>query len=79
MTMIYLERNTFTINGHGHGQIETRNCVYEKLRPRGGGGYSHFSTYVGSSPASTVHPSKNQEFQALPPPPQKKIFEILAT
>ena len=43
----------------------------------GGGGYSHtliFSSYVGSGPASTVHPKKYQEFQA----PQKK-FEILAT
>ena len=32
----------------------------------GGGGYSHtliFSSYVGSGPASTVHPKKYQEFQ----------------
>ena len=28
------------------------------------GGYSLFSLYVGSDPASTVHPQKNQEFQA---------------
>ena len=43
------------------------------------GGYSHFSSYVGSDPASTVHP---------PPPPKKKKnirnfkhppIEILAT
>ena len=39
--------------------------------PRGGG--SHFSSYVGSGPASTVHPQKYKLFQA----PQK-IFEILA-
>ena len=38
------------------------------------GGTLIFSTYVGSDPASTVHPKKYQEFQA----PQK-IFEILAT
>ena len=48
----------------------------------GGGGYSHFSLYVGSSPAYTIHhppPQKKniyiyQEFQAT-----QKIFEILAT
>ena len=34
-----------------------------------GGGYSFFSPYVGSGPASTVHPKKYQEFQA----PQKNI------
>ena len=33
-----------------------------------------FSSYVGSDPASTVHPKKYQEFQA----PQKNI-KILAT
>ena len=33
-----------------------------------------FSAYVGSDPASTIHPKKYQEFQT----PQK-IFEILAT
>ena len=43
---------------------------------RGGGreGTLIFSAYVGSDPASAVHPKKYQEFQA----PQK-IFEILAT
>ena len=39
----------------------------------GGGGYSHhsliFSSYVGSGPASTVHPKKYQVFQA----PQKNL------
>ena len=40
----------------------------------GGGGTLIFSAYLGSDPASTVHPKKYQEFQA----PQK-IFEILAT
>ena len=43
----------------------------------GGGGYSQtliFSSYVGSGPASSVHPKKYQEFQA-----PKKKFEILAT
>ena len=43
--------------------------------PRAQGGDTQiFFVYVGSDPASTVHPPKNQEFQA----PQK-IFEILAT
>ena len=41
---------------------------------QGGGGTLIFSTYVGSDPASTVHPKKYQEFQA-----PKKKFEILAT
>ena len=39
----------------------------------GGGGYSHhsliFSSYIGSGPASTVHPKKYQVFQA----PQKNL------
>ena len=30
----------------------------------GGGVLSFFSSYVGSGPASTVHPQKYQEFQA---------------
>ena len=42
------------------------------MSPRGG--TLIFSSYVGSDPASTVHPKKNQEFQA----PQKNI-KILAT
>ena len=40
----------------------------------GGGWYSHtliFSSYVGSGPASTVHPKKYQEFQT---PPKKLKF-----
>ena len=37
----------------------------EQPNPQGGGGYSHFSSYVGSGPASTIHPQKYQEFQAL--------------
>ena len=42
---------------------------------RGGGGVLwYFYAYVGSGPASALHPKKYQEFQA----PQK-IFEILAT
>ena len=36
------------------------------------GGYSIFSAYVGSDPASTVHPKKYQEFQA----PQKNILKF---
>ena len=45
------------------------------VKPQGeGSGYSHFSSYVGSGPASTVHPQRFHEFQA----PQK-TFEILAT
>ena len=35
----------------------------------GGGGTLIFSAYVGSDPASTVHPKKYQKFQA----PQKNI------
>ena len=55
-------------------------CIEGSSIPGGGGGwYSHFSSYVGSRPASTVHPQKYQEFQAPPPPPQKKIIEILAS
>ena len=42
--------------------------------PGGGGGTLFFFAYVGSDPASTVHPQKYQKFQA----PQKK-FEIFAT
>ena len=37
----------------------------------GGGGTIIFSAFIGSGPVSTVHPKKNQEFQA-----PKKIFEI---
>ena len=36
----------------------------------GGGGTLIFSAYVGSGPASTVHPKKYQEFQA---PPKKYL------
>ena len=43
------------------------------MSPRGGGTLI-FSSYVGSDPASTVHPKKHEEFQA----PQKNI-KILAT
>ena len=44
-------------------------------RGGGGGGYSiYFFAYIGSDPASTVHPKKNQKFQA-----PRKIFEIFAT
>ena len=39
----------------------------------GGGGTLIFSSYVGSGPASTLHPKKYQEFQA-----SKFFFEILA-
>ena len=39
------------------------------FRPRGGGGTLIFSAYVGSDPASTVHPKKYLEFQV----PQKNI------
>ena len=49
-----------------------------KFEPRGGGGgggYSNFSAYVGSEPASTVHPQKNIRNFKHP----KEIFEILAT
>ena len=36
----------------------------------GGGGTLIFSAYVGSDPASTVHPKKYQKFEAL----QKNIW-----
>ena len=38
------------------------------------GGTLILSSYVGSGPASTIHPKKYKEFQHL-----KKIFEILET
>ena len=41
----------------------------------GGGGTLIFSSYVGSDPASTVHPQKISGISSTP----KKIFEILAT
>ena len=41
----------------------------------GGGGNLIFSAYVGSDPASTVHPPKILEISSTP----KKIFEIFAT
>ena len=46
----------------------------EETNPRGGGGYSIFSAYVGSDPASTVHPKNIRNLKH----PQK-IFEIFAT
>ena len=60
------------------------------LSVRGGGGSLFFSACVGSSPASTFHPQKYQEFQApqnfftrayvymkkseYPPPPPPEVF-----
>ena len=38
----------------------------------GGGGTLIFSSYVGSGPASSIHPQKYQEFQA----PQKKYLKF---
>ena len=54
-------------------QTEDRaGCGRNRCRdPGGGGGTIIFSAYIGSDPASTVHPKKYQEFQAL-----QKIFEI---
>ena len=49
-------------------------ATYMPAGPRGVG-YSIFSAYVGSDPASTVHPPKNIRNFKHP----KKIFEILAT
>ena len=55
------------------------NCIYllhqVYIITRGGGGTLIFSAYVGSDPASTVHPPKNIRNFKHP----KKIFEILAT
>ena len=44
-------------------------CVGGGGGPRGGGGTLIFSAYVGSDPASALHPKKYQEFQA----PKKNI------
>ena len=49
--------------------------VHRLSSPGGGGGTLIFSAYVGSDPASTVHPKKNIRNFKHP----KKIFEILAT
>ena len=43
--------------------------------PRGGGGTLIFSAYVGSDPASTLHPKKLSGISSTP----NKIFEILAS
>ena len=56
-------------SGRGASASNISTCF-----PQGGGGYSNFSAYVGSGPASTIHTKKYQVFQA----PQK-IFEFLAT
>ena len=52
-------------------------CIYGKILINqcnpGGGGYSHFSSYVGLDPASTV-PPKVSGISSTP-----KIFEILST
>ena len=47
-------------------------CV---VGPEGGGGTLMFSSYVGSDPASTVHPPKISGISSIP----KKKIEILAT
>ena len=45
-----------------------------------GGGVLLFFSYVGSGPASTVHPPKHiRNFKHPPPPPPPKKMEILAT
>ena len=38
--------------------MENLRHVYIQPRVGGGGGYSHYSSYVASGPASTVHPKK---------------------
>ena len=55
----------------GKVQKSTHSNITPDPGPQGGGGVvlSFFSAYVGSGPASTVHPKKYQEFQA----PQKNI------
>ena len=57
---------------------KTRRCKIivgtSLLSPRGEG-YPHFTSYVGSSPVSTVHPKINIRNFKHP----KKLFEILAT
>ena len=55
--------------------MKFRNCILinfvtdARTDGPGGEGLSHFSAYVGSGPASTIHPQKYQKFQA----PQKNI------
>ena len=51
--------------------LSTSLCIMDNLNLNeyvggGGGGTLIFSSYVGSRPASTVHPQKYQEFQAPP-------------
>ena len=71
-----LAHHTISIQGGGpviDPLIEqwNRRLTYRLIHPQGG--TLIFSSYIGSGPASTVHPKK-MEFQA----PQK-IFEILAS
>ena len=60
--------------GGGGGGGGTLIFLHTWARAPRDGGTLNFSSYVGSSPAFTLHPKKYQEFRA----PQK-IFEILAT
>ena len=53
--------------------VDGQFCSYWELTPRGGGGGTLiFSPYIGSGLASTIHPQKYQEFQAL----QKNIWNF---
>ena len=51
---------------------ESDNPLPTPLCIPGGGGTLIFSAYVGSDPASTIHPKKYQEFQT----PQKNIWNF---
>ena len=53
-------------------QICKRVCLAQKAK---GGCTLIFSLYIGSDPASTIHPQKISGISSTP----KKIFEILAT
>ena len=50
--------------GGGVNEFQVIIGVHRLSSPGGGGGTLIFSAYVGSDPASTVHPKKYQEFQA---------------
>ena len=57
----------FWVGGGGVNEFQVIIGVHRLSSPWG---VLYFSAYVGSDPASTVHPKKYQEFQA---PPKKYL------
>ena len=55
--------------------LKKMHQLYYGIQHPGGGGTLIFSAYVGSDPASALHPKKISGISSTP----KKIFEILAT